>query len=263
MMRFRMLALVVALTVSATASAQVLFNPNVGYTQDFDSLGAPPPASLPWTNNTTLTGWYAADGGGAVTTYFLDNGSSAAGGLFSYGTGANRALGSQASNATGQMYWGAQFTNAHPLWVLTSITLTYDVEQWRDASEDPSTHMFEYSLDATSIDDGLATWVAVPLGDLVSIHTNNAGALDGNDPVNQYTVMFTVNGISWAPGSSLWIRWVDPNDPGSDHGMAIDNFSLSAVPEPTTFALVGLGMGAAGLVSLRSRRKKGEQVIAA
>jgi hypothetical protein len=39
MMRFRMLALVVALTVSATASAQVLFNPIVGYTQDFDSLG--------------------------------------------------------------------------------------------------------------------------------------------------------------------------------------------------------------------------------
>jgi len=71
-----------------------------------------------------------------------------------------------------------------------------------------------------------------------------------------------VTGINWAPGTSLWLRWRDPNDPGSDHGMAIDNFSFSAVPEPTTFALVGLGMGAAGLVSRRLRRKKTEQPIA-
>jgi hypothetical protein len=248
------LTLASVLVVVGTSRAQVLFNPNTGYTQNFDSLASPPPGTHTWSNNSTLTGWYAADQNGLITQYYANDGSSAVGGLYSYGNSGDRALGSQASNSTGEMYWGAQFTNNHPAWVLTSFTASYRFEQWRDASEDQSTTFFEYSMDATSIDDAGATWVPVPAGDLVSIQNSNSGALDGNNVFKNLTV--AVNGINWAPGTSLWIRWVDPNDPGSDHGLAIDDFSLAAVPEPTTMALVGLGMGAIGLVTRRLQRKR-------
>jgi hypothetical protein len=266
MMKWTGFALALALLLGSTAGAQINFNPNTVYTQDFDSLGGPPPGTVAWANNVTLLGWFAADGGGVVAVYHRSNGSSATGGLYSYGPNPNgvldRALGSQASNATGEITWGVQFVNAHPTWVLTSFTVSYDVEQWRDASEDDTTTYFEYSLNAVSVDDPLATWNPAPFADLNSIHSNNSGALDGNAAANRYNVVLPVTGINWAPGTSLWLRWRDPNDPGSDHGMAIDNFSFSAVPEPTTFALVGLGMGAAGLVSRRLRRKKTEQPIA-
>jgi len=66
----------------------------------------------------------------------------------------------------------------------------------------------------------------------------------------------TVTGIDWAPDQWLWLRWVDINDPASDHGMAIDDFSFSAspVPEAATVPLMLVGLAAvAG--ALRGRRR--------
>src|SRR5262249_27115537 len=36
----------------------------------------------------------------------------------------------------------------------------------------------------------------------------------------------TLNNLGWAAGSTLWVRWVENNDAGNDHALAIDNVQL-------------------------------------
>ena len=45
-----------------------------------------------------------------------------------------------------------------------------------------------------------------------------------------------------ADGSSFFLRWADPDDTSSDHALAIDNFIFSAVPEPSVYMLLGVGL---------------------
>jgi hypothetical protein len=49
------------------------------------------------------------------------------------------------------------------------------------------------------------------------------------------------------------LRWADPDDGGSDNAVAIDNFSISvaAVPEPSTWLLIILGLGILGFTQRR------------
>ena len=59
---------------------------------------------------------------------------------------------------------------------------------------------------------------------------------------------------NWAAGDTLWVRWVEKNDAGNDHGLAIDNLSIqtvSAVPEPGTYAMLLAGLGVVGIAARR------------
>lgn len=258
-MRFHSLAVALALVVCGPLTAQVLYVGGTTYTQNFDTLAnSPRNTNLDWTDNVTLLGWYEQKSSGTTSdTYRAGNGSSNAGQLWSYGADGSteRALGSLASNGTSDIYWGVRIRNNHASWTLTSFTASYTMEQWRSGKTTSETTYFEYKLSNTETDINGTRYTAVSAGDLVAINLSNSGALNGNDPANQQTISFTVTGINWAPGSDLWLRWRDPNDDGTDHGLAIDNFSFAAVPEPTTFVLVGLGMGAAGFLTRRFRRE--------
>jgi hypothetical protein len=59
----------------------------------------------------------------------------------------------------------------------------------------------------------------------------------------------------WAAGDTLWVRWIDINELGSDHGMAIDDlsFSVTPVPEAQSGALLLAGLMAIGFVAARRR----------
>jgi len=47
-----------------------------------------------------------------------------------------------------------------------------------------------------------------------------------------------LRGLGWAPGATLWLRWVELNDVGNDHGLAIDDVSITlALPDTTAPAL--------------------------
>jgi MYXO-CTERM domain-containing protein len=75
---------------------------------------------------------------------------------------------------------------------------------------------------------------------------NNAGAVAG--------LGGTIGGLEWAAGETLWLRWVERNDAGSDHGLAIDNLSFSSVPEPSEYATAAAAMLVLALACRRRRR---------
>jgi hypothetical protein len=104
----------------------------------------------------------------------------------------------------------------------------------------------------------VGTWTAAgTIFDFTSPTTGaGAGALDGNAAANRIAGLGGTINATWAAGETLWIRFVERNDTGNDHGLAVDNFSLSAqaVPEPATFGMLTLGM--LGIGGARRRRRQ-------
>jgi hypothetical protein len=265
-MRVLCLAVTAVSLITGTLSAQIMYTGGTTYTQDFNSLANTPEGSdIAWTDNVTLVGWYNHVAN-RPDTYRASDGNHDTGHVYSFGaTGSTeRALGSIATSSTGTLFWGVRLRNNHPTWTLTSFTVSYTMEQWRVAANTAvHTTFFQYKLSTTDTDINGGGYTGVSAGDLVSVTTSTtASALNGNDPANQSNHNFTVTGINWAPGTDLWLRWRDPNNDGTDHGMAIDDFSFSAVPEPTTLALVGLGMVSTAVLGRKLRRNKSESLVA-
>ncbi len=253
-MWFRAILLIVLIfTSTSTAFGQIAYLAGTTYTQNFDTLPLVTGIDYTWTDNVTLPGWYEKRLGPDAGKFRADNGSLSFGYLYSYGANgsSDRALGSSGLGLSSNIFWGVRLVNSHPTLTLTSFTATFRQEQWRDGVAGSSrTTFFEYKLNAAGIDDTGYTGVAS--GNLVSTSNSNLFAIDGN--VHFVNKSVTVHGISWGPGEELWLRWRDPQETFQDHGLAIDDFTFSAVPEPASMLLVGLGMGSVGW--LRGRRPR-------
>ncbi len=246
-----------------TGAARGQFN-YVGstYSQNFDSLassGAPA-----WTNNATLNGWYLFRQPGApldaLTSYSTGTGSSATGGIYSFGSAAatDRALGGIGAQAavfnnpaSGNVAaWIAFSATNNTGTALGQFSFAYDGEQWRDggATGAAQTMKVEFGFGST-FGPGI-TWVPLTGGTFEfssPIFSNASGlALDGNAAANRSAGRGgTVTGLNWTAGQTLWLRFVETNDTGNDHALAIDNFTFFApVPEPRGWALAALGMAA-------------------
>jgi trimeric autotransporter adhesin len=246
------IAMISALGILAIpARGQIAFTG--GYTNNFDAMGSAGTAYDPgWAG----VRWSGSGPAGEALTLGVTTGSTTSGGMFNVGSSADpdRALGSLASSSTVPRF-GAQFQNDTGA-AITDLTLTGVMEQWRtgnNATVDEAV-AFEYSLDATGIDDAAATWVAVPAMNLNEKLTasTSAGALPGNLEENRTEFGTVLNGIDWAPGTALTLRWSDADVAGSDGLLALDNFGMTTVPEPSTWAL--LVLGAAGLGGWRRMR---------
>src|SRR5262249_19180652 len=59
------------------------------------------------------------------------------------------------------------------------------------------------------------------------IATATAGAVDGNAAANRIAISATLP-VTVNASQEIWLRWQDPDDVGSDHGLAIDDFSVTA-----------------------------------
>jgi len=235
----------------------------IEYTQDFDTLAtAGLSADLPaGFQIVELGSGSAADG-----RYAAGTGSSNAGNAYSFGAAgsADRALGSVASGSVGPLYLGGLFINGLDT-TISDLALAFTGEQWRAANSTDDGLFFQYSLDATSLDNG--SWTTLSALDLLPmVFSANGAALDGN--ANSVDISALLSDLEIAPGATFAFRWVDDNSSGSDHGLAIDDLSISAtlaqtppaaVPEPATWAMLTLGFGLLG-GGLRNG-KRGARVI--
>ncbi|MCV2353761.1 PEP-CTERM sorting domain-containing protein [Paucibacter sp. B2R-40] len=238
------------------------------YTQTFDSLANSGAGAIAWANDSTIEGWslFIANGS-AAPTYVVNTGATSISSFQSYGSAnsTDRALGSQVNNNT---YFGAA-AGVVAGWTALAVTNTgsartafsigFDGEQWRNnGNATAQTMVMEYGFGATFASVG--TWTA-PGGNFdwaSPVHTASPAAVDGN-VAGKVAGKGGVVAANWAAGETLWVRWVDKNDAGNDHGLAIDNVTFSvdavaAVPEPSTYAMLLAGLGAVGFVARRRKQ---------
>src|SRR5262245_20564865 len=209
-------------------------------TENFDTL-ASTGTGIVWADNSTIPGWYSTR-----ATYNSGTGSSNAGALYSFGdAGTNpatdRALGSVASGSTGTVYQAARLTNNTGS-TITSLNISYVGEQWRNGGN-ATVHSltFQYQVANAGVITGANVpttgWTTYsPLSFTGPIATATAAALDGNANANRIPISATLT-VTVNNGQEIWLRWQDPDDTGNDHGLAIDDFSVTAsgtvTPTPT------------------------------
>ena len=267
----RYIIAIVGLAVCCTNSAvgQVSYT-GVTYSQNFDTL-ITSGTDQPWTNNVTLPGWHLFHQGlpsaVALTLYTASDGNVNPGSVYSYGTGVSteRALGAIGS---GSSYWGNAGPGTVAGWMAIALTnatvntydefvVGYDGEQWRNAGKNPHTMVLEYGFGATF--NAVASWIA-PGGnfDFTSpVNLSGNSAVDGNVAGLTAGRGGSITGLSWAPGQTLWVRYVERNDQGDDHGLGLDNFQFTAVPEPGSLGLLaGFGLLGAFVCGRRWKNKK-------
>jgi hypothetical protein len=206
---------------------------NGTYTQDFNTL-----ATTGTTNPMTLAGWAISEAGGGGRDneqYAGDNGSSGTGDTYSYGTTSDRALGSIASG-TLQSSFGVYLANSTGA-TINRLKVSFMAEEWRLGTAGRTDRLdFQYSTDATSLTNG--TWTNVDQLDVVTPNTVTTGQKDGNDPANRTLVSYIISGVSVPNGSTVFLRWNDPDISGTDDGLAIDSLSVEANPLDVTAPVV-------------------------
>ena len=243
-------AAIAAMLVATSAHAAPISFTGGVYTQDFDSLDSLS-NNATWTNGSTLAGWSAFTGNPDPDTAYdeieRNEDSGNAEGLHNLGTtqsATERALGFRQFGESAMIV--VEFVNDTG-GDLTEATVDYVGELYRiDSSDNTNIDLeFQYSLDATSPGVLTGTWTDVDSLDFEIPTTNQPGSgnafLDGNDADNQdvNSATFTLSS-PWAAGDSLYLRWWQPDGPGIS-APGLDDFEFTAVPEPASLALLGLG----------------------
>jgi len=247
--------IVFAATTLAGAKAQVAVTAlNTAFSQNFDGMGSSGTASLPTgfglnttrnfsTATTVTTLAYGTTGTGVV------NGTSS-GGAINWANGitatsTDRSLGFLTTGSfTSPRTIVYAFTNNTGS-LITGLNLGWDYEKSRSGSR---------AFDWTFFHGATATAI-----NTAAISGDQSYAADANNtvvsnPPLSISESFSLTGLSIANSSTYYLAWNLAGNGGSTNGqgLSIDNFSLIAVPEPSTYALLGLGLGALWFL----RRKK-------
>lgn len=224
------LCFVFTVSLHLNAFAQVLVNatgPAGAYNQNFDFLTT---VDFGLVDNVTQTGVYAFRASvvpPGPNTFDAETGTDNTGEFNNYGAAGNtdRAMGSLTSGGASQLQYGVRFRNNTGV-TITSVQVSYTGEQWRVANINAQTLGFAYRQAATVDDLTTGTYTGVAGLNFVSPTLSaSAGALNGNDSANRVTYNVSFNVII-PPGEEIMIRWIDTDDSGSDHGLAIDDLTL-------------------------------------
>ncbi len=269
-MKSAILSFLALAALTFPAQAISIASAGSAYTQNFNGLASSGTTNA-WTNDSPLQGWSLFRQpipGTAISTYSAGTGSSTTGGFYSFGaTGSN-------DRALGGLGVGAYFDNPAPDtiagWIAVSFSngsdgsfdgfqVSWEGEQWRNGGNTSAqTMVFEYGLGSTF--NTVASWEAPGgLFDFSSVvNSGTAGAVVGNSAGLVAGRGGSVSNLSWAANDTLWLRWVEKNDVGFDHGLAIDNFRFTASPASASVpeggaTLAMLGLSCAGLAVLRRK----------
>jgi len=233
--RLLFLLLVMSLFSSLLVSQVNMGASPTTYSQDFNTLIST--GSGTWSDNITIGNWYAKRTG-TGTSIAADTGSGNGGNLYSYGSSSatDRALGSLGSGnaAAGHFAWGVLLKNTG-VTPISEITISYYGEQWRKSGVIvPQVVSFYYKTSSSSITDVepnvSSGWTAVSgLNFSSPINTTTGSALDGNASANRVSITSAISGLYLAVDSYILLKWDDPDHSGSDHGLAIDDVSISWV----------------------------------
>jgi len=241
-------------TATMSASAINLTDTSL-YSENFSSLANAGTGNA-WNNDSTIPGWHLYQStGAAITTYNAGTGSSGTGSFYSFGAvgSAERALGGLGS---GGAYFGSPAAGAIAGWMAVALVNTsgglfdgfsvkWDGEQWRNGGNTAAqTMVFEYGFGSAF--GTVANW-NTPGGSFdwpSPVNTSTAAAVDGNVDGRVPDIGGGITGLTWAAGETLWLRWVESNDAGNDHGLAIDNFSFRATTSTQTSVPDSLPFGA-------------------
>ena len=227
------------------------------YSQTFDSLAIT--GSSRWTNDVTLPGWFLyrqpASSPVAIASYNANNGSANTGSFYSYGSNdsTDRALGGLGSNGS---YFGSPSSGALAGWlalsltnetgtVLTNLNISFTGEQWRNGGNSSAQSMLLQYGFGTSF-TAVGSWTS-PKGNFdwsSPVATSSAAAIDGNNAGRVANLGGSISNLNWGAGSTLWLRWLETNDAGNDHGLAIDDVSISLAALLPTLTLTGVDSSA-------------------
>jgi len=208
------------------------------YVQDFDSLSNVGAVNS-WSDNVTLSGWYASQSAGTttVTNYSAGDGASTTGALYSLGSSGSheRALGTLASGTPGNFAFGVRFLNDTGF-SRSNVIVRYTGEQWKVGNMPPQKLAFSYRV-GTSLTNADArdtqNWISIPSLDFTSPNTNSTQTLDGNVATNRVVISNALTMVIVGAGQELFLRWRDVDDSGFDDALAIDDLTVS-FGEPVT-----------------------------
>ncbi|MBU4538413.1 MAG: InlB B-repeat-containing protein [Bacteroidetes bacterium] len=183
-----------------------------------------------WYNSNTATQVQALTGNIVVGT----NTTSTAHGMYNCAastTSTDRSVGSVASGS-GAHRLGVNLINNTGS-IVAGFDLSFRVEKYRNGSSTAVTErvLFEYSTNATSLSTG--TWTAVSSLDLVepsNANTDTSVGIDGNAAGNFAAISGSISGLSINNSTGIWIRWRDTDEAGTDALLALDNVSITALP---------------------------------
>jgi len=196
---------------------------NTAYFQDFDSL------SNDEESNNIPEGWVFIESGTSSNgLYQISPGNLSAPDSYSFGSdgSTDRALGG-IQGADLIPIFGASFTNQTGKKIDT-LEIGYTGEQWRSGTTGRLDKIvFEFSTDATSLETG--TWSEYESLTFFTPDTQKVGAKDGNNPTYRTALESQITGLSIENGESFWIRWRDHDARSNDDGLAVDDFSLTAI----------------------------------
>jgi hypothetical protein len=248
------LAVLLAAGSSTLQAAPVAITGTGSYSQDFDTL--PASGSAAWADDSTLPGWFSQRTGSG-TSIDANAGSGTSGNLYSYGavSTAERALGSLGSEntAAGNFAHGVELQNTSGD-AATINSLAYTGEQWRKSGvTEAQVVTLWYKISPSPItslnpEASGTGWTAITPGDFSSpVNTSTGTSLDGNHPANRAAI--SINPNIFVPADNfVMIRWKDPDHAGVDHGLAIDDVSLSWIASP----VIPLSPGAIAFVGFNA-----------
>ena len=212
------------------------------YSQNFDSLGTN--ASTSWTNNTTLSGWFALAPLTNPVTIAAQTGSSTTGVLGNFSsvaTNSNRSLGWVFANAIGAAGTyasiGFGLSNVSGL-AFDSFSLSYTGREWRGYSNTTPVLSFQYKIGGTFDNDPsnslTGSWTDFSSLNFVLPVTNGNVRVDGLVAPNFTAISNTVTGLSWGTNQVLWLRWRQQNLAGTDAQLALDDLVFNALGTPVS-----------------------------